>query len=333
MRFLGRHPRQPPAPYVIRSPYGEARAQLLSRRPTAGDDAPGTGRLLEIVIDAGLDADLISVYLLADGTISVYSAAGIHSTGLRGAPRVVEAAAAIRDEVTESLGAFRPVDDVAELPLPDRGHSQVLVRTGDGDLAASDRDGHGHGTVGRLAAMALLLTQLARAALVEGFDRVEAGETAYRIAPEYRRIRSTLLDWVPAPDHLAADALIAGVAVEIGDAATGTVTSLFAFADGSISLWRSDGTLAEGLSDREGVAEAARALLDSVDAARPAFVPAWVIPLPQPGRAQFVIRARRDGAADWTELAATASVAELADPRHPLAPAFTRATEVLRIAE
>jgi hypothetical protein len=197
----------------------------------------------------GLDTDLVSIYLFADGTISIYNTGGIHSTGLRGAPKVADAAAAILEEVEKTLAEFSPVEDIGALPLPQRGHSQILARTLDGDFAALGQSNQKHGPVAVLAAMAILLTKLARTVLIDGLDRVEAGEVRYPVEREYRRIRSALMDWLPAPERLPAAARVAGVAVEIGDAETRTVTSLFAFADGSTSLYRSDGTLVEGLSE------------------------------------------------------------------------------------
>jgi hypothetical protein len=110
------------------------------------------------------------------------------------------------------------------------------------------------------------------------------------------------------------------------------VTSLFAFADGSTSVYRSDGTLAEGLSHIPGVADAARALLDSIETALPAFGPAELISLPQPGRVQFVAHARLREDGECMELLAIATRAGLADGLHPLSAAFDRANEVLRIA-
>ena len=126
--------------------------------------------------DVGLDTNLVSVYLFADGTITIYSSEGIHSTGLRGASKVAAAATTIFEEVDAALGEFSPVEDVSTLPLPNRGESQILARTYEGDFAASGRLRSKHQVVAELAAMALLLTQLARMALVEGFDRVEAGD-------------------------------------------------------------------------------------------------------------------------------------------------------------
>lgn len=320
---------------MLHPPYGEARSKLLSRRPAPEDDATARpfGRLFAVVADVGLDDYLVSVYLFADGTISIYSSVGIHSTGLRGAPKVAAAAAVIFDEVERTLGEFSPVEDLDALPLPDRGHAQILARTYAGDMAAFDWPDPKHGPVAELSAMALILTRLARMALVEGFDRVEAGEVLYRLTPEYRRIRSTLMDWLPAPEQLPEATRVASVAVEIGEAATETVTSLFAFADGSVSVYRSDGTLVEGLSETPGIAGAAHALLESVDAALSAFGPAELISLPQPGRVQFVARARLGGNVEWSELVAVASRQALADDRHPLSAAFDRANEILRIAD
>jgi hypothetical protein len=334
VRFLERSPGRDAVPYVLRPPYGEARSELLSRRPAPEADATARsfGRLFAVVADVALDTSLVSVYLFADGTISIYNSEGIHSTGLRGAPNVVAAATGILEEVEAALGEFSPVEDVSALPLPERGGSQILARTYEGDFAASDRLNSKHEMVAQLAAMALLLTELARMALVEGFDRVEAGEMRYRLTPEYRRIRSTLMGWLPAPERLPAAARVASVVVEIGEAETETVTSLFAFADGSTSIYRSDGTLAEGLSETPGVADAARALLDSIETALSAFGPAELTPLPQPGLVQFVARARLGKDGEWTELLATASRVALADGSHPLSAAFDRATEVLRIA-
>jgi hypothetical protein len=334
VRFLGRSPRREAVPYVLHEPYGEARSKLLSRRPAPEDDTTARpfGRLFAIVADLGLDDYLVSVYLFADGTISIYSSVGIHSTGLRGAPKVAEAATAIFEEVEQTLGEFSPVEDLGLLPLPDRGHSQILVRAYDGDFAASDRLDQRHAMVATLAAMALLLTRLARSAIVEGFDRVEAGEVRYWLTPEYRSIRSTLLDWLPASEQLPAATRVASVAVEIGEAETETVTSLFAFADGSTSLYRSDGTLMKGLSETPGIADAARALLESIELALSAFGPAGLISLPQPGRVQFVARARLDENSEWSQLLAVASREALAGGLHPLSAAFDRANEVLRIA-
>jgi hypothetical protein len=331
--FLRRSRPRKATPYVLHPPYSEARSRLLSRRPATEDaGARPYGRLFAVVVDVGLDDYLVSVYLFADGTISIYSTGGLHSTGLRGASRVVEAATAIFEEVEGALGEFSPVEDIGALPLPDRGRSQILARTYDGDVAASDELDQKHWRVATIAAMALLLTQLARAALVEGFDRIEAGEVRYQIAPEYRRIRSTLLGWMPAAGQLAPHARVASVSVEIGEAETQTVKSVFVFGDGSTSVYRSDGTLMEGLSGTPGIADAARALLDSIENALGAFGQAELIPLPQPGRVQFVARARLDEDGRWTELLAIASREELADPSHPLWASFARANEVLRIA-
>ena len=334
MRFLGRSPRPEVVPYAFHPPYGEARSALLSRRPIPGDDVTARpfGRLFAVVADVGLDTYLESVYLFADGTIAIYSSAGIHSTGLGGAPKVVAVATAILEEVEAALGEFSPVEDMSALPLPDRGGAQILVRTYEGDFAASDRLNSKHELVAELAAMALILTQLARMAVVEGLDRVEAGEVRYRLGPDYRRVRLTLMGWLPAPEHIPAATRVVSVAVEIGDAETETVTSLFAFADGSTSVFRSDGTLSEGLSGIPGIADAARALLDLIETALSAFGPAELISLPQPGRVQFVARARLREHGEWTELSASATRAALEDGRHPLSAAFDRASEVLRIA-
>ena len=340
MRFLGRSPRREPVPYVLHPPYGEARSELLSRRPAPEDDTAtgpaGTarpfGRLFAVVADVGLDDYLVSVYLFADGTISIYSSVGIHSTGLRGAPNVAAAATAIFEQVQAALGEFSPVDDLSTLPLPDRGNSQVLARTYEADFAASDALNSRHEMLAELAAMAHLLTQLARMAVVEGFDRAEAGEVLYRLDPEYRRVRSALMDWVPAREQVPLTTRVVSVAVEIADAETETVTSLFAFADGSTSVYRSDGTLTKGLSGVPGVTDAARVLLDSIEAVLPAFRAADLISLPQPGRVQFVVHARLGEESESTELLAIAPRAGLADGSHPLSAAFDRANEVLRIA-
>ena len=333
MGFLRRSLPRKATPYVLHPPYSEARSRLLSQRPATEDaGARPYGRLFAVVVDVGLDDYLVSVFLFADGTISIYSTGGLHSTGLRGAPTVAEAATAIFEEVEGALGGFSPVEDIGALPLPDRGRWQILARTYDGDVAASDEMDQKHGRVATIAAMALLLTQLARAALVEGLDRIEAGEVRYEIAPEYRRIRSTLMSWVPAAGRLAPHARVARVSVEIGEAETQTVTSVFVFGDGSTSVYRSDGTLMEGLSGTPGIADAARALLDSIENALGAFGRGELIPLPQPGRVQFVARARLDEDGEWTELLAIASREELADPSHPLSASFARASEVLRIA-
>jgi hypothetical protein len=332
LRFLGRSGQRKAAGYAVRPPYAQARAELLARRPPAGHSAAGPfGRLFEVVVDLASEDSVVSVFLLADGSISVFSTQGIHSTGLRGAPKVVAASEVIVEEIRSSPREFTAVDDLATLPLPDHGETQILIRTVDGDMAASHRLGSRHALVAQVAAMALILTGLARQALVEGFDRVEAGEVSYNLSPEYRRIREALLDWLPPRDQIPASARVASVAVEIGE--TQTVTTLFAFADGSTSLYRSDGTLVEGLSSVAGVTTAARALLESIEGALAAFGPVQLVPLPQPGRVQFVVRARLGEEAEWTELVAVAGLSALEDRSSPLSAAFDRANEVLRIAE
>ena len=72
---------------------------------------PGAGRaairaIFAVVVDVAHDTYLVSVYLFADGTITIHSSAGTHSTGLRGAPSVVEGAAAIFEEVEAKLAEF-----------------------------------------------------------------------------------------------------------------------------------------------------------------------------------------------------------------------------------
>lgn len=333
MSFLRRSQPRKSKPYVLHPPYGEARSRLLSRRPAPeGSGARPYGSLFAVVIDVGLDDYLVSIFLLADGTISIYSTGGLHSTGLRGAPRVADAATAIFEEVEGALGGFSPVDDICAVPLPERGRSQILVRTYGGDVAATDELDQKAVPVATIAAMALLLTQLARTALVEGFDRIEPGEVRYEIAPEYRRIRSALLSWMPAAGQLAPHARVASVSVEIGERETETVTSVFVFGDGSTSVYRSDGTLMKGLTGTQGIAAAARALLDSIENALGAFGPAEPVSLPQPGRVQFVARARVDADGEWTELLAIAGREELVDPSHPLSASFAMVNEVLRIA-
>jgi hypothetical protein len=88
----------------------------------------------------------------------------------------------------------------------------------------------------------------------------------------------------------------------------------------------------KGLSVTPGVADAARALLESIKPALSAFGPAELISLPQPGRVQFVARARLDENSEWSQLLAVASREALAGGLHPLSAAFDRANEVLRIA-
>ena len=332
MRLFGRTSRHEPEPYVLYPPYGEARAAVLARGPEPGVEAADRpfGPLFSVVVDVGLEDYLMTVCIVADGAISIYSSAGIHSTGLRGAPSVAAAAATIVEEIASNLGQLTPVGDLAAVPIPERGHSQILARTHRGDLIASDTLEEQRKLVAEVAAMAFLLGRLARAALAEGFDRVEAGDIVYALAPEYRRIRSALLDWLP--EHLPDMARVAGAAVEIGDAETQTVTSLFVFADGSTSVYRSDGAVGEGLSERPGVAAASAELLDAVGRSLGVFGPAGLLSPPQPGRVLFVVRARFESDGEWTEGVATAGGETLARGGHPLSPAFACAREILRMA-
>src|SRR5512141_179284 len=103
-------------PYALHAPYAESRARVLARRPTRDEPRP-FGDLYAVIVDVGLDHYLVSVVLFADGSISIYSTAGIHSTGLRGAPNVVVAAGTIFDEVRAHLAAFKPIEDIASQPL------------------------------------------------------------------------------------------------------------------------------------------------------------------------------------------------------------------------
>ena len=321
MRLLGHSARKKAVPYALHPQYVEAREKLLARRPIPNDDVPARpfGRLFAVVVDVGMDTYVVSVYLFANGTITICSSQGIHSTGLRGAPKVVVAAQAIFEEVEAAFGEFSPVEDISALPY-------------EGDFAVSDRLNSKNKAVAKLAAMALILTQLARMALVEGFDRVEAGEVTYQLAPGYRHVRSTLLDWLPASKEIPAAARVVSVAVEIAEAEAKTVTSLFAFADGSTSVYSSDGMVTKGLTGRPGVADAARALLDSIEPALSVFGTVELIPLPQPGRVQFVAHARLGGESEYAELFATASREGLVDGSNTLSAAFDRASELLRIA-
>ena len=332
MKFLGRPQHRPEMPYALHTPYPEARAELLARRPAVTDPRP-FGDLFAVVVDVGLEHYLVSVFLLADGSISVYSTGGIHSTGLRGAPKVVAAAEAIVADVRSAFGAFKAVGDMAALPLPDRGESRVLARTFDGDFVLAEHLGARHETVAQLAALALLLTQLARTAVVEGFDRVEPGEVAYRLSEEYRRLRSALMAWIPDAEDMPVHAKVAGVVVEIGHAASESVTSVFAFADGSTSVYRSDGAQAEGLSGTAGIGAASSGLLAAVGGALAEFAPVLdVVPLPQPGHVHFVAHARLGDDTEWSELLARAGEAELSTGKHPLSAAYARAKEILGLA-
>ena len=334
VRFLRHTPRQDSVPYSIHPPYGEERSRLLARRPAIGEDAANRpfGRLYSVVADVGFDDYLMSVYLFADGTISIYSSAGIHSTGLHGAQKVASAATAILEDVEQALGDFSPIDDLGELPLPSRGHSQILARTYDGDFAAMPQPGSKGAAITRILAMAYILSRLARQAVVEGFDRTEVGETLYEVEPEYRRLRASLMDWMPAPGQLAAAARVASVVVEVGDAETQAVTSLFVFADGSASVYRSDGKIVEGLSGKPGVADSARALFDAVDRVRSIFGPSDLVLLPQPGLVQFVVRVRLIDGGEWKPLFAIATREALADGSHPLSAAFAHANQILEIS-
>jgi hypothetical protein len=355
VRFLDRSHRVS-APYPIRPPYGQARASLLAKRPPVDPGSGGSvadggapaaapaaavvaptvrprARPFSVVVDLGLETYLVSVFLFADGTISIYSTEGIHSTGLRGSAKVAAAGDVILDDVATSLREFVPVDDIAALPLPGRGEIQILVRTSEGDLAASDGLGTKRALLASLGSLALLLTQLARAAVVEGFDRVEAGELRYELTPDFRRIRTTLLDWVPRPEELLINGRVAGVAVEFGDAESGTITSLFAFADGSASVYRSDGSLtrsAGGAGSSVVVTDRVKELLDGFESALSVFGPAALIAPPQPATVQFVAHVRRPDDADWIQVVAVVARRDLDSGSHPLSTALERALALLR---
>jgi hypothetical protein len=107
------------------------------------------------------------------------------------------------------------------------------------------------------------------------------------------------------------------------------VTSLFVFADGSASAYRSDGKIVEGLSGKPGVADSARALFDAVERTRSIFGPSALVPLPPPGLVQFVVRVRLTDGGEWKPLRAVASREALASGSHPLSAAFAYANQIL----
>ncbi|MDE3137849.1 MAG: hypothetical protein KGL59_14815, partial [Acidobacteriota bacterium] len=112
-----------------------------------------------------------------------------------------------------------------------------------------------------------------------------------------------------------------GVVMETGY--PGVVATLVAVADGSVSLYFSNGGGIIGLGGQEGPQRASRALLDAAPQFRKEFEPTTKYPLPREGHVRFYLLTR-DAA-----LTAEAKEEELGGGAHPLTPLFQKAHELI----
>ena len=94
------------------------------------------------------------------------------------------------------------------------------------------------------------------------------------------------------------------------------VASVIALADGTTSLYFSNGGGIIGAGEHESVRAASRALLLAAQAHREAFTQAFETPLPEPGRVRFYVRTF------GATLTAEVAEEDLGHRRHPLSPVF-----------
>jgi hypothetical protein len=101
------------------------------------------------------------------------------------------------------------------------------------------------------------------------------------------------------------------------------VASLVTIADGSASLYFSNGGGIIGAGEHDGVCAAAEAFMACADENAAGFVPAFEHPLPAVGRVRFYARTF-DGL-----LTTEAAEVDLGENRHPLSPLFHLGHEVI----
>ena len=112
-----------------------------------------------------------------------------------------------------------------------------------------------------------------------------------------------------------------GVMVEVGFC--GGSATLVSLADGTTSLYLSNGETTVGVGEAAPVASASRRLVALADAAMSRVPPIWDQPLPEPGRARFVFLTYQG------PVGAEAGEAELNQGSHPLSAAYKASGKVL----
>jgi hypothetical protein len=136
---------------------------------------------------------------------------------------------------------------------------------------------------------------------------------AYEVADVYRGLREQVLGLAGDPTFAPGDGP-AAVLMETGF--PGAAVSLAAIADGTTSLYFSNGGGVIGAGAHEPVRAAASRFLAAAAGAADGLRPAGAFPLPEPGRVRFYLVA-----ADGIR-AAEAAEEELGSHRHPLSPLF-----------
>lgn len=112
-----------------------------------------------------------------------------------------------------------------------------------------------------------------------------------------------------------------GLMVEVGFG--GGSATLISLADGTTSLYLSNGETTVGAGEAEAVAAASRRLVELADAEIGHVPPLWDQPLPDPGRVRWVFLAYQG------PVGAEAAEAELSGGSHPLSAAYKASGEVL----
>jgi hypothetical protein len=145
----------------------------------------------------------------------------------------------------------------------------------------------------------------------------------YSLAENYAVLRDAVFS--TKRDALVIDALkpdgIWGVVMETGY--PGVVATLVAIADGSVSLYFSNGGGIIGMGGEKGPQRASRALLDAAPQFRKEFEPTTKYPLPREAHVRFYLLTQ-DAA-----LTAEAKEEELGGGAHALSPLFQKAHELI----
>jgi hypothetical protein len=143
----------------------------------------------------------------------------------------------------------------------------------------------------------------------------------YEPAEIYADLREQVLALTPA--DLGADAAAGPLAALMETGYPEAVATLVAVADGTTSLYFSNGGGMIGGGEHPQVREAARRWLDAVGDALGALSPADDVPLPEEGMTQFVVVTAKGRRAE------SAVEDDLGEGRHELSPLFHAAHDVI----
>lgn len=152
----------------------------------------------------------------------------------------------------------------------------------------------------------------------------KAQAEGYNLAENFLLLRDMVFSTRPDAIGLVRPAQpedVWGVVMESGNPEA--VSTLVAFADGSVSLYFSNGGGLIGMGSHEGPQRSAHALLAMAPGFRKDFQPANRFPLPQKSRVSFYLFTYAG------MLSAEAGEEALANGNHPLSPLFHKAHEVI----